>query len=71
MGRSVSEAAARAVKNSNRKIEETRTPEQRITDLRGNVKSRLYVAPLDIELLLSLYDAAAARVRELQGDEKP
>lgn len=65
MSHSVSETAARAVKNSQRKIEETRTPEQIIKDLRLNVKSRLYVAPLDIELVLAKMDMALAENNQL------
>ena len=56
MGRSVSEAAARAVKNSERKIEETRTPEQVIKAIRGNLAARLAVTPSQTAFLLASYD---------------
>jgi hypothetical protein len=64
MSHSVSEQAARAVKNSERQKVETRTRDEIIKDLRLNVKNRLYVAPLDIELLLSLYDAAVSQLAQ-------
>jgi hypothetical protein len=58
MAHSVGEQAARAVKNSERKqVQETRSPEQILKDLRLNVKNRLYIIPTDIELLLGAYDA--------------
>jgi hypothetical protein len=59
MAHSVSEAAARAVKNSERKkVEETRTPEQIIKTLRNNLVSHLAITPSDIAVLLAEYDAA-------------
>ena len=58
MAHSVGEQAARAVKNSERKkILETRTPEQILKGIRGNLAAHLAVTPNDTAFLLDLYDA--------------
>ena len=62
MAHSVSEAAARAVKNSERKAVETRTPEQRLADIRKNRQAKLFVTPDDQDFLLQLLDAVTATV---------
>ena len=56
MAHSVSEAAARAVKNSQKKTVETRTPEQVISDIRKNLAAKLFVTPDDQRFLLDQYD---------------
>ena len=58
MAHSNQEAAARAVKNSQKKVVETRTPEQIIKGIRGNLEAHLSVTPNDIAFLLECYDAA-------------
>jgi hypothetical protein len=58
MSHSVSETAARAVANSQRKVEEKRTPEQILKGIRGNLAAHLAVTPNDTAFLLSQYDAA-------------
>lgn len=60
MAHSVSEAAARAVKNSERKQAETRTPEQRLADIRKNRAAKLFVTPDDQDFLLAQHDAYKA-----------
>jgi hypothetical protein len=60
MSHSVSEAAARAVKNSQRQAVETRTPEQRLSDIRKNRAAKLFVTPDDQDFLLAQYDALQA-----------
>lgn len=65
MAHSVSEAAARAVKNSERKQTETRTPAQRLADIRKNRAAKLFVTPADQDFLLASLDAALASVQSL------
>jgi hypothetical protein len=63
MAHSVSEQAARAVKNSERKkVVETRTPEEILKGIRGNLAAHLSVTPNDIQFLLDRYYAAAQAV---------
>lgn len=70
MAHSVSEAAARAVKNSERKkVEETRTPEQIIKGIRGNLAAHLAVTPGDTAFLLAQFDAAMAKLNTDHGGE--
>lgn len=64
MGRSVSEAAARAVKNSERKTVETRNPKQVISDIRKNLAAKLFVPPDDQRFLLAQYDDVIRRATE-------
>ena len=62
MAHSVSEAAARAVKNSERKKPvETRSPEKIIKDIRGNLVAHLSITSSDIVVLLSQFDAVEAQ----------
>jgi len=56
MGRSVSEAAAVAVKKGQTKPKAERTEEQRLRDLRNNLDAKLAVPPDDVRLLLQKYD---------------
>ena len=56
MAHSVSEAAARAVKNSQRAVTETRSPEQILKDIRSNLNQKLFVTPNDQRFLLEQYD---------------
>ena len=68
MAHSVSEAAARAVKNSERKqAVENRTPEQRVADIRKNRGAKLFVTPDDQDFLLAQYDASQSAVAHLAG----
>ncbi len=60
MAHSVSEAAARAVKNSQRVAVETRTPDQRLADIRKNRQAKLFVTPDDQDFLLAQYDHATS-----------
>lgn len=60
MAHSVSEAAARAVKNSQRKVVETRTPDQILGDIRKNRAAKLFITPDDQDFLLASLDAALA-----------
>jgi hypothetical protein len=60
MSHSVSETAARAVANSQRKVAETRTPEQILKGIRGNLAAHLAVTPNDVAFLLARYDEASA-----------
>ena len=70
MAHSVGEQAARAVKNSERKtVLETRSAEDIIKGIRGNLKAHLAVTPSDTAFLLAQYDEAIVRIRELYGDE--
>ena len=67
MGRSVSEAAAQAVRKSEKSKTVERTPEQVLADIRRNLAARLAVTPLDTAFLLAQYDALQARIDELLG----
>lgn len=66
MAHSVSEAAARAVKNSQRQVVETRTPDQRLADIRKNRAAKLFITPDDQDFLLAALDAALATVASMQ-----
>ena len=75
MGRSVSEAAAQAVRKSEKSKTVERTPEQVLADIRRNLAARLAVTPLDTAFLLAkydtvqgLFDEAMLRVVELKSD---
>lgn len=70
MSHSVSEAAARAVKNSQKKVAETRTGAEILKGIRGNLAAHLAVTPSDTAFLLARYDEAISRIRELYGDER-
>ena len=65
MAHSVSEAADRAVKNSQRKPVETRTPDQRLLDIRKNIAAKLFVIPDDVRFLLEAFDAAKATLQDM------
>jgi hypothetical protein len=67
MAHSVSEAAARAVKNSQKKTVETRTPEQVISDIRKNLAAKLFVTPDDQRFLLAQYDAQQIVIMDLNA----
>ena len=67
MGRSVGEAAAEAVRKSEKSKATDRTPEQILVDIRRNLAARLAVMPLDTAFLLAQYDALQARIDELLG----
>jgi chromosome segregation ATPase len=67
MAHSVSEAAARAVKNSERKkVEETRTPEQIIKTMRSNLAAHLAITPSDLAVLLGQHDARQNEAEQLK-----
>jgi hypothetical protein len=57
MAHSVSEQAARAVKNSEKVIAEKRTPEEILKTIRGNIAAHLFVTPNDQRWLLEQYDS--------------
>lgn len=57
MAHSVSEQAARAVKNSQRIVKETRTDAEIFKAIRGNLGANLAVTPNDQRFLLGAYDA--------------
>jgi hypothetical protein len=65
MAHSVSEAAARAVKNSQKKTVETRIPEQVISDIRKNLAAKLFVTPDDQRFLLQQYDNDQGTIQHL------
>lgn len=67
MAHSVSEAAARAVKNSQKKVAETRTSEQRMADIRKNRAAKLFVTPDDQDFLLAQLDGAILNLEGLQS----
>jgi hypothetical protein len=67
MSHSVSEAAARAVKNSQKAAVETRTPEQRLADMRKNLAAKLFVTPDDQRFLLASFDKACTELQEAQN----
>lgn len=62
MSHSVSETAARAVKNSQRVQAETRTPEQRLISIQKNLEAKLFVPPDEQRFLLELYLNAQASI---------
>ena len=67
MAHSVSEAAARAVKNSQKVKAEERTPEQILKGIRGNIAAHLAVTFSDTAWLLETYDRTHALL--VQGTE--
>ena len=67
MSHSVSETAARAVKNSQKKAAETRTPEQVIGDIRKNLAAKLFITPDDQRFLLAQYDAQQIVIMDLNA----
>ena len=74
MGHTVGDQANRAVKKGERKqVLETRSPDEIIKAIRGNLAAHLAVTPNDVQFLLAQYDAAvhiiedrATEVRDLQ-----
>jgi hypothetical protein len=62
MAHSVSEQAARAVKNSQRVVKETRTLEEIFKAIRGNLGANLAVTPGDQRFLLAQYDALQVKL---------
>jgi hypothetical protein len=60
MAHSVSEQAARAVKNSQKVVKETRTDAEIFKAIRGNLAANLAVTPGDQRFLLAQYDAVLA-----------
>ena len=66
MAHSVGEQAARAVKNSEKKTVETRTPEQILKVIRGNLAANLAVTPGDQRFLLARYEAAVLENESLR-----
>jgi hypothetical protein len=61
MSHTVGEKAALAVKNSEKKhAAETRTPAQRLADIRKNRAAKLFVTPDDQDFLLAQYDLVFA-----------
>jgi hypothetical protein len=67
MAHSVSETAARAVKNSQKVVAEKRTPEQIIADIRKNLAAKLFVTPDDQRFLLAQYDAQQIVIMDLNA----
>lgn len=69
MAHSVGEQAARAVKNSEKKTASAlRTPEERLSAIRGSVAAKLYIIPDDIRFLLELYDGQMLANQILNAD---
>ena len=68
MAHSVSEAAARAVKNSERKVVETRTPEEIIKTMRNNLTNPMAILKSDIAVLMVAYDNALFSASERAKD---
>jgi hypothetical protein len=56
MAHTVAEAAARAVKNSQRVVVETRTSEEIIKTMRNNLTNPLAILKSDVAVLMSAYD---------------
>ncbi len=67
MSHSVSEAAARAVKNSQKVAADTRTPEQRLSTIRQNRRAKLFITPDDQDFLLAQNDAQAVVIADLNS----
>ena len=61
MAHSVSEQAARAVKNSQKVVVEKRTPSEILKGIRVNRAAKLFVTPIDVDFLLAAFDAATER----------
>jgi len=60
--------ATREGKIGNRKVvEETRSADEIIKGIRGNLPSHLSITPSDIAFLLAQHDAAASKIVELQS----
>jgi len=71
MAHSVGEQAARAVKNSERKkILETRTPDEIIKGIRGNLAAHLAVTPSDTALLLAQYDLRVSLIGDMLAEDR-
>ena len=68
MAHSVGEQAARAVKNSQKTVAETRTPEEILKTIRGNIAAHLFVTPTDQRFLLEQYDAAITSIYTVNRD---
>ena len=66
MSHNVAEAAARAVKNSQRTATETRSLEQILKDIRSNLNQKLFVTPNYRRFLLEQYDAAQSVTKTLR-----
>ena len=64
MGHSVSDAAARSVKKSEKVRLLERTPEQVIKDIRANLAAKLAVTPDDVRFLLKRFDETYAALQE-------
>jgi hypothetical protein len=62
MSHTVAEQAALAVKNSQKATANTRTPEQRLADIRKNRAAKLFVTPDDQDFLLAALDEALKKV---------
>jgi DNA-binding FadR family transcriptional regulator len=67
MGHNVGDQANRAVKKGERKqVEDKRTPEQRLADIRKNLDAKLFVTPDDQRWLLRQYDEIHAILTALK-----
>lgn len=62
MGHNVGDAAANAVKKSERKATEVQTPAQLIDALRKNYRANLYIPMHQIGALLAAYDEAVSNI---------
>ena len=60
MGRSVSEAADKAVQKSVKKEKVEKTPGEIIRDIRGLLDAKMAVPPDSVRVLLAEYDRASA-----------
>lgn len=70
MGHNVGKQAAEAVARSNRKaVLETRSADEIIKGIRGNLKAHLAVTPGDTAFLLAQFDAAMAELNTDHGGE--
>jgi hypothetical protein len=70
MGHNVGKQAALAVAAGQKRgaaVAETRTPEEIIKTIRGNLNSPLAILKTDVALLMAKYDAAEAAVIHLGG----
>ncbi len=60
--------ATRDGKPSQKVAVETRTPDQRLSDIRKNRQAKLFVTPDDQDFLLASFDAAQTTIAALMND---
>ena len=69
MGRNPSDARTGGKPFAAKKVVETRTPDQIIKGIRGNLAAHLAVTPSDTAFLLAQFDAAMASINQDHGGE--